>query len=106
MLLKTFQDCRQESVSYLLDEAFLDIEAYFSELFTVKWQVLTNQNTAFHSYLPITDQRPVPNASTRRHVGIRGFRNFAYGYVRTRVSPRPHIRTEPEIRFLTGRSLS
>ena len=38
MLLKTFQDCRQESVSYLLDEAFLDIEAYFSELFTAKWQ--------------------------------------------------------------------
>ena len=38
MLLKTFQDCRIESVSYLLDEAFLDIEAYFSELFTAKWQ--------------------------------------------------------------------
>merc|ERR1712242_129063 len=38
MLLKTFQDIRLESVSYLLDEAFLDIEAYFSELFTAKWQ--------------------------------------------------------------------
>jgi len=38
MLLKTFQDIRMESVSYLLDEAFLDIEAYFSDLFTAKWQ--------------------------------------------------------------------
>merc|ERR1712242_255469 len=38
MLLKTFQDIRLESVSYLLDEAFLDIEAYFSDLFTAKWQ--------------------------------------------------------------------
>ena len=38
LLLKTFQEIRVESVSYLLDEAFLDIEAYFSELFTAKWQ--------------------------------------------------------------------
>merc|ERR1712112_693162 len=38
LLLKTFQEIRIESVSYLLDEAFLDIEAYFSELFTAKWQ--------------------------------------------------------------------
>ena len=37
LLLKTFQEIRVESVSYLLDEAFLDIEAYFSELFTAKW---------------------------------------------------------------------
>ena len=38
LLLKTFQDVRQESVNYLLDEAFLDIEAYFSDLLTSKWQ--------------------------------------------------------------------
>ena len=38
MLLKTFQDIRLESVSYLLDEAFLDIETYFSDLLTAKWQ--------------------------------------------------------------------
>jgi len=43
LLLKTFQEIRVESVSYLLDEAFLDIEAYFSELFTGKWQ---NSNEA------------------------------------------------------------
>ena len=28
----------QESVHYLLDEAFLDIESYFSDLVTPKWQ--------------------------------------------------------------------
>ena len=38
MLLKTFQEIRQESVHYLLDEAFLDIESYFSDLITPKWQ--------------------------------------------------------------------
>merc|ERR1719447_1945610 len=43
LLLRTFQTIREESVSYLLDEAFLDIEAYFSELFTGKWQ---NSNEA------------------------------------------------------------
>ena len=58
-LLKTFQEIRQvmamvmmemvmvmmvtvtlpqESVHYLLDEAFLDIESYFSDLVTPKWQ--------------------------------------------------------------------
>ena len=29
---------RLESVNYLLDEAFLDIEAHFSDLLTAKWQ--------------------------------------------------------------------
>ena len=29
---------REESVVYLLDEAFLDIEAYFGDLLTSKWQ--------------------------------------------------------------------
>jgi len=38
-LLKTFQDICQESVKFLLDEAFEDIEVFFSELVTVKWQV-------------------------------------------------------------------
>ena len=38
LLLKTFQEIRLESVNYLLDEAFLDIEAYFSDLLTAKWQ--------------------------------------------------------------------
>ena len=37
-LLKNFQEIRLESVNYLLDEAFLDIEAYFSDLLTAKWQ--------------------------------------------------------------------
>ena len=37
-LLKTFQEIRQESVNFLLDEAFLDIEAYFGDLLTGKWQ--------------------------------------------------------------------
>ena len=37
-LLKTFQEIRQESVNFLLDEAFLDIEAYFGDLLTSKWQ--------------------------------------------------------------------
>jgi len=38
-LLLTFQEICQESVQFLLDEAFEDIEVYFSELVTVKWQV-------------------------------------------------------------------
>ena len=32
------QMIREESVVYLLDEAFLDIEAYFGDLLTSKWQ--------------------------------------------------------------------
>jgi len=40
-LLKTFKEIRLESVNYLLDEAFLDIEAYFSDLLTAKWQTGT-----------------------------------------------------------------
>ncbi len=36
-LLKTFQDLRDESASFLLQEAFLDLEAPFNELFTIKW---------------------------------------------------------------------
>ena len=37
-LLKTYQDIRELSVDYLLDEAFLDIESYFGDLFTARWQ--------------------------------------------------------------------
>jgi len=37
-LLRTYQKIREESVNYLLDEAFLDIEAYFGDLLTSKWQ--------------------------------------------------------------------
>lgn len=36
-LLKTFQALRDESVSYLLEEAFLDLEIHFNELFSAKW---------------------------------------------------------------------
>jgi len=38
LLLRTYQLIREESVNYLLDEAFLDIEMYFSDLLTSKWQ--------------------------------------------------------------------
>jgi len=38
LLLRTYQMIREESVVYLLDEAFLDIEAYFGDLLTSKWQ--------------------------------------------------------------------
>lgn len=37
-LLGTFQNIREISVNFLLDEAFLDIESYFSDLLTSKWQ--------------------------------------------------------------------
>lgn len=36
-LLQTFQALRDETASYLLEEAFLDLDGYFNELFTVKW---------------------------------------------------------------------
>ena len=36
-LQKTFQSLRDESASYLLDEAFLDLELHFNELFTARW---------------------------------------------------------------------
>lgn len=36
-LLKTFQSLRDEAASFLLDEAFLDLEVHFNELFTAKW---------------------------------------------------------------------
>lgn len=36
-LLQTFQALRDETASYLLEEAFLDLEGPFNELFTVKW---------------------------------------------------------------------
>lgn len=36
-LLKTFQSLRDETGQFLLDEAFLDLEVHFSELFTAKW---------------------------------------------------------------------
>jgi len=37
-LLRTYQEIREWSVDYLLDEAFLDIEAFFGDLFTTRWQ--------------------------------------------------------------------
>lgn len=36
-LLSTFQALRDETASYLLEEAFLDLDGHFNELFTVKW---------------------------------------------------------------------
>lgn len=36
-LLKTFQNLRDEVGLFLLEEAFLDLEVHFSDLFTVKW---------------------------------------------------------------------
>lgn len=36
-LLNTFQSLRDETGTYLLDEAFLDLEGHFNELFTMKW---------------------------------------------------------------------
>lgn len=36
-LLETFQALRDETASYLLEEAFLDLDGHFNELFTVKW---------------------------------------------------------------------
>lgn len=36
-LIETFQALRDETASYLLEEAFLDLEIHFNELFTVKW---------------------------------------------------------------------
>lgn len=36
-LLHTFQALRDETATYLLDEAFLDLDGHFNELFTVKW---------------------------------------------------------------------
>lgn len=37
LLLRTFQSLRDETASYLLEEAFLDLDGHFNELFTVKW---------------------------------------------------------------------
>lgn len=36
-LIHTFQALRDETATYLLDEAFLDLDGHFNELFTVKW---------------------------------------------------------------------
>ncbi|XP_055387524.1 exocyst complex component 3 [Condylostylus longicornis] len=36
-LIKTFQRNREEAAIYLLEEAFLDLEVIFNELFTPKW---------------------------------------------------------------------
>ncbi|XP_030560224.1 exocyst complex component 3 [Drosophila novamexicana] len=36
-LLATFQRIRAHAANYLLEEAFLDMECHFNELFTVKW---------------------------------------------------------------------
>lgn len=33
----TFQELRDETASYLLEEAFLDLDGHFTELFTTKW---------------------------------------------------------------------
>jgi hypothetical protein len=44
----------ENSVSFLLDEAFLDIESYFSDLLTSKWQ------TGERSSLKSQDADPPP----------------------------------------------
>lgn len=36
-LISTFQALRDETASYLLEEAFLDLDGHFNELFTAKW---------------------------------------------------------------------
>jgi exocyst complex component 3 len=36
-LIETFQNLRDETTTYLLDEAFLDLDGQFNELFTMKW---------------------------------------------------------------------
>lgn len=36
-LIKTFQNLRDEVALFLLDEAFLDLEVHFNDLFTAKW---------------------------------------------------------------------
>ncbi|KAK9497914.1 hypothetical protein O3M35_003813 [Rhynocoris fuscipes] len=37
LLLKTFQDLRDEAANWLLEEAFLDLESHFQDLITPKW---------------------------------------------------------------------
>jgi len=37
LLLKTFQDLRDEAAQFLLEEAFLDLESHFQDLITMKW---------------------------------------------------------------------
>lgn len=37
MLLKTFQDLRDEAAQFLLEEAFLDLDSHFQDLITTKW---------------------------------------------------------------------
>ncbi|CAG9578778.1 unnamed protein product [Danaus chrysippus] len=40
-LLTTFQNLRDEAAKFLLEEAFLDLEEHFDDLFTVKWLAST-----------------------------------------------------------------
>lgn len=41
-LLKNYESLKEETASYLLEEAFLDIENQFNELFTIKWITESN----------------------------------------------------------------
>ncbi|XP_034827059.1 exocyst complex component 3 [Maniola hyperantus] len=40
-LLHTFQTLRDEAAKFLLEEAFLDLEEHFDDLFTIKWMTST-----------------------------------------------------------------
>lgn len=41
LLLRTFQELRDETAACLLEEAFLDLESHFNDLFTTKWLAST-----------------------------------------------------------------
>lgn len=97
-LLNTFENLRKEAVKFLLEEAFLDLDTHFDDLFTAKWvqppnlidTICATLEDYFQDYNHLT-------AKNYEYVIIEGRNLVCKRYIGAMLSKRTTFKTPEEI---------